>query len=544
MAKHKRIDVAVQGVLFIGILVLVNVLGIGLFGRLDLTRDHEFTLSDATKKTLADLSDPVTVTAYFTKDLPPPFSTNARYVKDLLNEYYAHSGGNLRYQFVDPESKETAADEKAKKKVRRDIFGREVRPLTSIEKKLRGMGIPAVQVKVDGGDKVEMKRAYMGIAIEYRGEKQVIPVVKDTSGLEYDLTTLIKKVSTKKPPKIALLVGHDGPTLQKGLKSFKSAVSELYDLEPLDLTKKAVIPKDTKALLVVGPMTPLTTSEKRAIDQFVMGGHPAAFLLGPVAPDIKHMKAPPTNAGVTDLLSKWGVTIDPGMVVDAQSAVLTVSEQRGFMRVAQQVHYPFIPVLKTLDANSPVTRGLSRVVLPFASPLTVKAPGGAHAEVLAHSSDKSWVVKPPYDLNPLQKWDASKMNDEGAKPLMVAIDGPLPSAYVVDPATAKVSAPKTGIAKATDARVLVSGSYAFLLDSYMNAGNQALSMNLLDWLMKDDGLLAVRSRGLHADPLKTLTDGERTTVKYANLLGLPLLFIVFGLYRWRRREGRRRKATL
>ena len=46
-------------------------------------------LVEATKETVSRLADPVTVRAYFTKDLPPPFSTNARYVGDLLEEFFA-----------------------------------------------------------------------------------------------------------------------------------------------------------------------------------------------------------------------------------------------------------------------------------------------------------------------------------------------------------------------------------------------------------------------------------------------------------------------
>jgi hypothetical protein len=44
---------------------------------------------------------------------------------------------------------------------------------------------------------------------------------------------------------------------------------------------------------------------------------------------------------------------------------------------------------------------------------------------------------------------------------------------------------------------------------------------------------------LEAAPLRELTDGQRNTVKYLNMLGLPLVFVAFGLVRWRVRERRR-----
>jgi ABC-type uncharacterized transport system involved in gliding motility auxiliary subunit len=88
------------------------------------------------------------------------------------------------------------------------------------------------------------------------------------------------------------------------------------------------------------------------------------------------------------------------------------------------------------------------------------------------------------------------------------------------------------------------GGHAFILDQFMSPGNEALALNLLDWLVLDDALLAVRSRGLNAAPLEEVSDGARQAVKAANILGLPLAFVAFGLLRWRLREGRRDKISL
>ena len=73
----------------------------------------------------------------------------------------------------------------------------------------------------------------------------------------------------------------------------------------------------------------------------------------------------------------------------------------------------------------------------------------------------------------------------------------------------------------------------------MQRSNEALVLNLMDWLVLDEDLLAVRTRGLGAAPLEELEDSQRLTIKYGNIIGLPLLFMVFGLVRWRRREARR-----
>src|SRR5689334_22403107 len=96
----------------VGSLVLLNVLALrGLRSeRVDLTRDRMYTLSPATRELLKGLEDPVTVTAYFTENLPGQYAQNARYVRDLLQEYRAASGNKLAFEFVDPAQQESQQD--------------------------------------------------------------------------------------------------------------------------------------------------------------------------------------------------------------------------------------------------------------------------------------------------------------------------------------------------------------------------------------------------------------------------------------------------
>lgn len=537
MPARRGIDRAVQTIGILGSLIFVNILGLSYFDRLDLTRDGQFTLSEATKETVSDLADPVTVRAYFTKDLPPPFSTNARYVHDLLEEYYVHSNGNFQYEFIDPAGAETDEDRQKKKDVQRDIFGRMVRERTSIEQELQSLGIPSVQVRVNEGDKLEVKRAYMGMAIRYRDDTEVIPMVQETSGLEYDLTTLMRKLTREETPKIAILEGHDGPSLQKDLARAFGLISQLYEVVTLDLTDGAEIADDIDAILVIGPKTPLGKAEQREIDRFIGAGKAVAFLLDVVKPDLETLQAEDADHGLTDLLASYGVQIGKGLVLDAECATINVTQQQGFMRITQPVRYPFVPQPRSLDPLHPLTRGLSQVGFPFMAPLDVTVPddGEVKAEVLVRSSAKSWVQSPPFNLNPFQRWT---MDGTAASPrdLVVALAGPIPSHFASESTESGQSHPS--------GRVLVAGGSSFLADQFLSKGNETLALNLVDWLVLDDALLAVRSRGLRAAPLDDVDQGARDLIKYTNVLGLPLAFIVFGLVRWRLRESRRGRVRI
>ncbi len=532
MAQSKKLDSTVLILAVVGSLVLLNVVGLFVFGRLDLTDDKQFTLSEATKKTLAALDEPVTVRAYFSADVPPAAAAISRYVRDLLDEYYAAGHGNFRYEFIDPTAQETEEDKEKKKEIKRDVFGRAVREATSVEKELRGLGIPPVRLPSNEGDKVEVVTAYMGLAIHYGDKKEAIPVVQDTAGLEYDLTTLIRKLSRKKTPKVAFIGGHGGRDMDKDLDKVRGLLGELYDVSTLDLTKTPTIADDIDAIIVAGPKTPFSADEKRAIDGFVMQGKGAAFLLDAVQPDLSTLQPQDADSGLTDLLASYGVQVQPGLALDAECAQIPVMQHQGPFQIQQRVAYPFMPLAKGLDPHHPLTRGLSQVVFPFMSPLSIAFADkdGVKGDALASTSERGWVQQPPYDLNPFQRWTQDMITDMGKKNLLVTVTGALKS--------------YTGQGTAKNGRVVVAGGSAFITDQFLSQSNEALALNLIDWLVLDEDLLAVRSRGLAAAPLDELSDGSRNTIKYLNIVGLPFAFVAFGLVRWRVREKRRREVSL
>src|SRR5512139_2738532 len=102
--KKKTWSIASVSTLLVvaAILIVINLIGLRLFARADLTENKIYTLSKASRNVVASLADRMTVKAYFTKDLPPPYNSNARYVKDALEDYRAYGGGNFHFEFVDP----------------------------------------------------------------------------------------------------------------------------------------------------------------------------------------------------------------------------------------------------------------------------------------------------------------------------------------------------------------------------------------------------------------------------------------------------------
>ena len=529
----------------IGSLVLLNIIGLRAFGRFDVTRDKIYTLSEGSKAIMASLQDPVAVKAYFSENLPPQYAGNARYVRDLLQEYRAASKGQLSFQFIDP----IARDRDTKKEVRRDIFGRAVHEPTQMEKELAQEGIQPLTIQVVKEDQAQTVLAYMGIVLGYQEKKEVIPVVQDTRNLEYEITSLIRKMTRPKTPVIGVIQGHEEPSFNDKLHQFESALSQVYQVRPLDLSNKQKIDDDVDAILVVGPAKPYKPEEMRQIDQFIMQGKSAGFFLDAAHVDLKTFEVKPTEHGLAPLLASYGINLDDKLVADVQSAQVGIQERRGFMVVTMPVRYPFVPILQRLEGDSPVSKGLSGVTFPFATPVSATSPEGRHASVLAKSSPKSWLEPKPFNLNPQRDWGAENITFTGPYNLMVEVSGKIPSHYAAE-AQASSTATTSGAPQLTEskaeARIIVAGSSSLFLDDFMTrSANPKLLLNVADWLLLDPALLAMRTRGLAEPPIQAdLSTASRNAVKFGNILGVPLLFVLYGVIRWRMREAHRRAITV
>ncbi|MDC0711668.1 GldG family protein [Stigmatella sp. ncwal1] len=526
-----------------GSLILLNILGLRAFTRLDFTRDKTYTLSEASRKAMEELEDPVTVTAYFTDKLPPPYSSNARYVRDLLEEYRAASQGKLSFEFLDPMTQETDADKEAKREMKRDIFGRSFREPTSVERELAQEGVQPVEVRVVEDDQVQTKRAYMGIILKHQEKKEVIPVVADTQTLEYDFTTLVRKLTRPKTPVIGVLQGHGEPALQEKLRRVQQLLGQLYEVRPVELGESERVDAAVDALLVIGPKTALKPNELKAIDQYLMGGKSAAFFLDAIQVDPRTFEPSDAEHGLAPLLATYGVKLGEQLVADARSGQLSMQEQRGFMVIDVPVPYPFIPLLAQLEGDSPVSKGIGGVLLPFTTQVTLQPPEGVQGTVLAKSSKTSWLESKPFNINPRRDWREENPAVGGPYPLIVQVSGKLKS-HFAEEASTSTSAPVLAESQGAP-RVIVAGGSSALWDDFMGSANQAFLLNVADWLLLDSGLLNMRARGFAEAPLdKDLTDGTRNAVKYGNVLGIPFLLTAFGLVRWRMRESRRSRVTI
>ena len=511
-------SVALVGVVLL-ILGLVNYIGVRRFVRMDLTDGRQYTVSKSTKKVLKGLDDIVNVTVYFSRNLPPYLVTLDRQVKDLLDEYRAYSGGRLRIQFVDP------ADDPEK------------------ERTLQYQGIPKVQLNIVEKEKAQLTNVYLGMAISYGDKNQVIPVVQSVDNLEYDITSAILKV-TQTPPKVAFLAGNGEPGLDReGYGRLAEALRKQYDVTTVDLSNGQPVPADVRTLVVARPTNRLPERTRYEIDQFVMRGGRLIALADGTQLQPQQLMTRPLDTGLAELLAHYGVKPNQDLVWDQSN--VTTSFSNGMFTF--MVQYPwFARILPAnLDRKNPVTAGLESIVLPWTSTLeptvavdSTGANAGTHAEVLAWSSKVSFTMPGASSVNPQQQTPPPPRDQLKRRPVAVALSGTFRSFFAgrpvpapADSAAAAGAPHPTTLAASPATQILVAGDADFATDQFAQQYPQNLTFmeNAVDWCTMGDALIGIRSRAGAIRPLKPLSDGARTAVKFANLLGVPLLVVLGGL---------------
>ena len=161
--------------------VLVNLAGITLFQRFDLTANGAYSLSEASRRSVATLSEPLTINVFFTKNLPAPYNNIERYLRDLLEEYAVYAGKYFNYRFYDVSPQEG-----------------DLKPGAETNQELaNNYGISPIQIQVIEKDEVKFQKAYMGLVILHGDLIERIPTITSVDRLEYQLTTAIMKLNNK-----------------------------------------------------------------------------------------------------------------------------------------------------------------------------------------------------------------------------------------------------------------------------------------------------------------------------------------------------------
>ena len=485
----------------LGVVLLVNILANRFFLRLDLTEDQRYTLSPATRDILSELEEPITVRAYFSKDVPAQIASTRNDFKDLLVEYGSRSGGNVVYEFVDP-GKEDALEAEAQKE-----------------------GIQPILISVREKDKSVQKRAYMGAVISLGEASEVIPVVQPGASMEYALTTAIKKLSVTDKPVIGLIQGHGEATIASMMQVMEG-LNILYDVEPVNLTDSTILSK-YKSIALINPSDSIPENHLNLLDQYLAQGGNLFVAFNRVDGDFSNAMGQEVNTGLEKWLKNKGLEVQNKMIIDANCGAVTVPQRiGGFGMINTQVQFPYIPVI-TNFGDHPITQGLETVMLTFASPMEFT---GDTSKVkfnpLALTSEQSGAESVPLYFNIQRNWTEEDFPNQH-EVVAALLDGQITGEHA------------SRLVVVSDGEFPVNGEGQQAHE--IQPDNANLMVNAIDWLSDDSGLISLRTKGVTSRMLDQVEDATKSTLKWLNFLLPIILVLLYGFMRFQKKRVLRMK---
>lgn len=493
VAKDKKTFITYIAIVS-AILIILNIVSRNIFFRWDLTENKMYSLSDSSKSIVKKIDDRLTMKVYFSDNLPGEYGNNRRYLQDILEEYSAYSNGNIFFEIVT-----NLDDEKTQEDAQKS-------------------GIQPVQLQVIENDKLEVKRVYMGMVFLYEDERETIPVIQTTTGLEYEITTKIKKLVDVDKATIAFAKISNQDIVKN--ENLSQILRERYTVQNANLNQEIL--NNTSLLLMNGVEDSLSNNEYQNLSDYISNGGNLLITQNRIKTDLSTQQANIIESNIFTLLDSYGLYIQPNLVLDRNCGKVNVQQNLGFLRIPVPMDYPFLPVIqkKYLNKDIVMVNGLESLRLMFPSEIILDD-SISNAIPLFTSSNQSTSMEEFFNLNPSPDSNPSfqQLNENGK--ILGAI------------------ADSTNYNIGNGRVILISDSKFMADDGGGAAGeNHIFIMNAIDYLLGDQELIALRSREITNRPLIELEDNAKTKWKWINILLPTILVIAFGIYRMRREASR------
>ncbi|MBV6645201.1 MAG: GldG family protein [Cyclobacteriaceae bacterium] len=486
----KKTNIVFQLLIVAAIILVFNLISDQLYFRIDFTEDKRYTLSDATKDVLENLEEVITVKAYFTEELPAQLAYVRNDLRDQLVEYEDRSGGNLVFEFINP----NATDE--------------------LKNEAMQNGVVPVSINVVENDQRQQLQAFMGLVFKSGEKTEVIPLIQPGAAMEYDLTTAVKKISINDKPKVGFLQGHGEPSLS-AMPQLLEQLSVLYDVEPVSLPDTATIPSYYRSIVWVSPTDTIDTRNFAKVDRYLDGGGNLFLAYSNVQGDLQTSSlttAP--DIGMASWVAQKGLQMGRNFVIDANCASITVQQRSGFFTINSQVEFPYFPRISNFG-DHPVAQGLEGMLLPFVNNLAILGQDSSLSiKPIVLSSEVSGIAPAPVYVDIQKKWSQRDFT----QPEQI------------------LSASIEGIGAGDGNMVLIANS-TFMINGegqqqqQLSPDNVNFASNAVDWLSDDTGLIDLRTKGITSRPLDQVEDSTKGLLKYGNVFAPIFLILVYAFIR-------------
>ncbi|MBQ7259642.1 MAG: gliding motility-associated ABC transporter substrate-binding protein GldG [Paludibacteraceae bacterium] len=474
--------------------------------RWDMTDDKHYSLSEASKTLLRSTDAPIEVTLLLDGDLNAGFRRLRKAAEETIEEFDVYA------DIV------KVKDERLK--VKGDSLG--LSPIIIHEREQNG--------------KTAQTTVFPYALMRYKGKRAVVTLLKNTRGLsgeenlnasieqlEFAFMEALHLLTQQETPRVAILEGHGEPD-EAHTYDLMTALSKYFQVDRGSVTSEGLTDERVdahildgyQAILILAPQTAFSDQERFIIDQYIMRGGAVLWALNGVQLSEEVLQKDgftpiiPLDLGLTDLLFRYGVRVNPALVQDIQCLPIPVNvssdaEHPNF----QPMPWTYAPLLLT-SQGSPITKNMGQVMSTFVSPIdAVGGEDGIEKRILLATSTASRITATPGEVN------LSDMNPDMSEfkyqyvPVAVSLEGAFSSAYahrmVPEGVVTDEPVRKTGVP--TRQVVIASGSIVINelqknqplpmgYDRYsgMQFSNRDLIVNAVLWLTDAEGLIALREK--------------------------------------------------
>lgn len=548
--------------LYLGILLVVNVLATYLPVTWDLTEDKRYTLTSSTRELLDEVNEPVYVEVLLGGSFPAGFKRLQRATREMLEDFRSETPF-LDYTFSDP-------NEGSKEQV------------NALREEFVKQGMNPTNLRIKENGETTEKLIFPYAVISYGGRSVPVSLLESEvpglppevilnnsiSLLEYKLSSALFRLIRSDKPNIVFIKGH-GELIPEQTSDLRRDLRPYYNFTYLALDSVFRINPEVDLVIVARPRGPFSEPDKFKLDQYIMKGGKVIFLIDPLNATLDSMRLSrdympvPYDLNLDDLLYRYGARVEPNLVLDLECSRIPL--QVGMVGNNPQYDlfsWYYHPAVQA-QANHPMVKNLNRINFDFPASIdTIQTKTPVTKTILLTSSEYSRLQYPPvqigFDILRYEP-DPGKFN-KGPQSLALLLEGRFSSNYenrvpqvFLDSLKARgeafqpISEP-TAVLVVSDGDVIrnpynqvtnEAKALGYNIYDRRQYANKEFALNMIEYLLDQRGLIEARSRDVRLRLLdKVRVDEEKTFWQSLNL-GLPILLLVLfgiGFYFWRKRR--------
>lgn len=520
--------------------------------RADLTSDKRYSLADVSKEIASEIEQPVQIELYLEGELEPGLRKLQTEILEKIAVLNVYAQKPIRLKVTDPMRFSSV---QKRNKFQQNLIDKGIAPI-SFQRKT-DEGISARYIFPGALLRLENKEVAVNFLNNNPDFSYEANFNHSIEGVEFELVNALQKLTRNKTSVVAFLEGQDEFN-QYEVYDIASSLSVDFEIDRITLESLQNHEKKPDILVVAGPTKPFTENEKFVIDQYIMKGGKAIWLIDPVQVSLDSLSngyrtfAYPRDLNLGDQLFKYGVRLNYELLQDVDCVQIPVNTAPVGAN-AQWTLFPwyYSPLLTPSDAH-PLSRNLNRVYTEFVSSIdTLAGNGDVKKSVILSTSSHARAVQSPstVSLENVNNPPARELFTQSFIPVGILLEGKFSSVFqnrmvenlgfssasVVDesiPTKMVVVADAGLIANKVDYSKQPPQIAKLGYDrvSKQVFGNKEFLMNAIFYLNDDSGIMQLRSRTMKMRLLdKVKLREEKAFWQWLNVLLPVILVAIFGL---------------